>query len=149
MLQCVICCKRLHSSFLIHRSVPSESNLSRPAKRVRSMALRYIGDIPTKESQLYYASSRADILRIHLKTHSREKTYKCNQCDYASSQASDLSRHLATHTGEKTNKCTQCDFATSRAGNLRTHLKTHSGEKSNQCNQCDFASSGTDSLRTH
>ena len=26
-------------------------------------------------------------LRRHLKTHSGEKSYKCNQCDYASSQA--------------------------------------------------------------
>ena len=49
--------------------------------------------------------------------------------------------HLKTHTGEKSDKCNQCDFASSKAGNLRTHLKTHSGEKSNKCSERDFASS--------
>ena len=47
----------------------------------------------------------------------------------ASPQANDLTRHLKTHTGEKSNKCNQCDFATSHAGNLRTHLNIQHGEK--------------------
>jgi len=84
-----------------------------------------------------------------LKTHSGEKSNKCNQCDYASSEAGDLRRHLKTHSGEKLNKCNQCDYASSREGNLKTHLKTHSGEKLNKCNQCDYASSRADVLRTH
>ena len=46
------------------------------------------------------ASSRADVLRRHLKTHSGEKPNKCNQCNYASSEASQLRRHLITYTGE-------------------------------------------------
>ena len=80
-------------------------------------------------------------LRTHLKTHSADKSSKCNQCDFASSYASSLGRHSKTHTGEKSNKCNQCDFASCWADSLRTHLKTHSGEKSNKCNQCDYASS--------
>ena len=34
-------------------------------------------------------------------THSREKSNKCSQCDYASSRADTLRRHLKTHSGEK------------------------------------------------
>ena len=83
-----------------------------------------------------YASSYASNLRVHLKTHSGEKSNKCNQCDYASSDASNLRVHLKTHIGEKSNKCNQCDFASSEEGNLRRHLKTHSGVKSNKCNWC-------------
>ena len=60
-----------------------------------------------------------------------------------------LRTHLKTHSGEKSNKCNQCDFASSQAGDLRRHLKTHSGEKSNKCNKCDFASSYVSALRTH
>ena len=36
--------------------------------------------------------------------HTVEKN-KCNQCDFASSQAGNLRAHLKTHSGEKTNKC--------------------------------------------
>ena len=50
---------------------------------------------------------------------------------YASSWARDLSRHLKTHTGEKSIKCNQCDYASSWEGNLRAHMKTHRGEKKN------------------
>jgi uncharacterized Zn-finger protein len=42
---------------------------------------------------------------------------------------------LKTHSGEKSNKCNQCDYASSQAGVLRRHLKTHSGEKPNKCNK--------------
>ena len=34
-----------------------------------------------------------------------------NQCNYASSDPSTLSKHLKTHSGEKSNKCNQCDFS--------------------------------------
>ena len=82
-----------------------------------------------------YASSRAGSLRTHSKTHSAEKSNKCNQCEFSSSQTGDLRRHLKVHSGEKSNKCNQCDYASSRAGHLRRHLKVHSGEKPNKCNQ--------------
>ena len=93
-----------------------------------------------KCNQCGIASSRAEIFRAHLKTHSGEKPNKCNQCDFASSQASNMRRHLKTHSGEKPDKCYQCDFAPIQAGDLKTHLKIHSGEKPNKCNQCDFVS---------
>ena len=35
---------------------------------------------------------------------------KCNLCDFASSRANNLRAHLKTHTGEKSNKCNQCDY---------------------------------------
>ena len=36
-----------------------------------------------------------------------EKSNKCNQCDYASSRADSLRAHLKTHSGKKSNKCSQ------------------------------------------
>ena len=78
-------------------------------------------------------NSGGEISNKHLKTHSEEKSNKCNQCDYASSRAGNLRTHLKTHSGEKSNKCNQCDFASSQAADLRRHFKTHSGEKANKC----------------
>ena len=70
-----------------------------------------------------YVYSDPSTLRAHLKRHSGEKSYKCNQCDFASSQASNLRRHLKTHSGEKSYKCNQCNYAPSRAANMRIQLK--------------------------
>ena len=78
--------------------------------------------------QCDYTPTEARKLRIHLKTHTGEKSNKCNLCDYASIQAGDLRRHLKRHTGEKSNKCNQCDYASSQVVHLRKHLKIHSGE---------------------
>ena len=38
---------------------------------------------------------------------------------------------MKTHSGEKSNKCNQYDFASSWADILRIHRNTHSGEKFN------------------
>ena len=62
------------------------------------------GEKPNKCNQCDYASSRADHLRTHLKTH------KCNRCNFASSRADMLRRHVKLHNGEKSNKCNKCDF---------------------------------------
>ena len=70
-------------------------------------------------------------MRTHLKTHSGEKTNKCNQCDFASFYISALRKHLKMHSGEKPNKCNQWSFVSSQAGHLRAHLKTHSLLKCN------------------
>ena len=47
------------------------------------------------------------------------------KCGFTFSHVGHLSEHLKTHSGEKSSKCNQCDYASSQARNLRTHLKTH------------------------
>ena len=51
-----------------------------------------------------------------------------------------LRRHLKTHSGEKSFKCNQCNYTSVLAGNVRKLLKIHSREKSYTCNRCDFPS---------
>ena len=36
-----------------------------------------------------------------------------------------LRTYLKTHSGEKSNKCNQCDYASAQPGHLRRHLKIH------------------------
>ena len=36
---------------------------------------------------------------VHLRAHTQEKTYKCNQCDSAFCDSSTLKKHMRIHTG--------------------------------------------------
>ena len=42
-----------------------------------------------------------------LRNTKNEEEDKCNHCNYASSRAGNLRRHLKTHSREKSNKCNQ------------------------------------------
>ena len=88
-------------------------------------------------------------MRRRLKTHSRDKSNKCNQCDCACHDVSNLKRRVKAHRGQRSNKCKQCDFASPQAGHLRTHLANHSREKQDKCNRCDYACYDASNLRRH
>ena len=42
-----------------------------------------------------------------------------------------IGEDMKSHSGEKSHKCNQCNFASAEASNLSGHLKTHSGHESN------------------
>ena len=83
-------------------------------------------------------------MRIHLKTHSWDKPFKCSICIFSTIQGGILKLHFMRHSGVKPNHCYQCDFSYFEEGTLKKHLKIHSeihsDEKPNVCNQYDFAS---------
>ena len=56
--------------------------------------------------QCEYHQSSIDVNSVKEQTY-KDPTNKCNQCDYASFQAGHLREHLKTHSGEKSNKCNQ------------------------------------------
>merc|ERR1712080_283900 len=80
------------------------------------------------------------------------KTFKCETCDKCYTRKNHLVRHLKTHSGEKTFKCETCktfkcetcDKCYTRKDNLVTHLKTHSGVKPYSYSVCSksFLQSG-------
>ena len=63
----------------------------------------------------------------HLKLHDpdAQKIFQCPLCPKKFGYHGGLRRHTKTHTREKTHKCQYCDYASNESGNLYSHLRKH------------------------
>ncbi|KAL1007040.1 hypothetical protein UPYG_G00081120 [Umbra pygmaea] len=67
----------------------------------------------------------------------RERRYKCDQCDKSFFQLCHLKKHKFTHCDLKPYLCTECGKNYSSQENYRAHLLMHKGERPFKCQQCD------------
>jgi KRAB domain-containing zinc finger protein len=64
------------------------------------------------------------IFPIIIRTHTGDKSYKCDICGKGSSHNSNLQNHIKTHTGDKLYKCDICGKGFSNSSDLQRHIRT-------------------------
>lgn len=74
-------------------------------------------------------------LKSHMKTHVRDKPYKCECCGNAYKSKKNLTHHMRLHGGPLF-KCSMCSKSFTRADALTDHMNSHTGRKPYQCQTC-------------
>lgn len=116
-------------------------------------------------------------MELHMKIHTDENKYKCNQCKSSFVNKSSLKIHMNIHLGilyechpcgklfyrktvlkvhlmtkhseEKSYKCTLCNASFRHSNSLIVHTRTHTGEKPYKCTQCGSCFSQSPHLKSH
>lgn len=90
----------------------------------------------------------------HILTHTKEKKFKCRQCDHASHNKQALSNHVkVVHMKIKNFACQYCGKTFGKSHACKVHERTHTGEKCCECKICGKVflceKSLTKHLKTH
>ncbi|CAH1159062.1 unnamed protein product [Phyllotreta striolata] len=89
------------------------------------------------------------LLDIHMKNHSRERKFECDECESKFFTKYELQKHVLTHNASKEYQCVVCDKSFLRESMLRRHEKTHIDAPKYVCLECDKTFLTKDYLELH
>ncbi len=76
-------------------------------------------------------------LRIHERTHTKDKPFECHQCKKLFASQTIVTNHInQIHTNNRTYPCKYCNKRFTRRSTLRIHERTHTKDKPFECDQC-------------
>ena len=64
------------------------------------------------------------MLEMHMRQHTGDKPFKCDQCEYRTGDHNSLRRHKMRHNGERPYKCSLCPYSSIQSAAFKRHMES-------------------------